>query len=151
MEFRNAQERRRVFLDCSISGPSLTKQSFKDSCDVNKILKRYERTGVLDFINDCKAQYLEVCNIGDFKESCDMVLKAENMFASLPSHIRKRFRNDPGDFLSFMSDPSNEDEIVELGLAKLRPEASGVTASPPADSQSEDSQDGLNDDAKASK
>jgi len=38
-------------------------------------------------------------------------------FATLPSHVRRRFENDPQEFLAFMADPANQDEVIKMGLA----------------------------------
>ena len=39
------------------------------------------------------------------------------MFLDLPAKVRDRFKNDPGQFLEFATDPSNVDELVKMGLA----------------------------------
>jgi len=102
-----------------IEGKSMTKQSMKDECDINNIVKKYDRTGVLTHVNTYEAQYGEV-SAQDFLEAMLIVKEAENMFQSLPSEVRSRFDGDPAKFLEFMDNPDNIDEMVELGLAEYQ-------------------------------
>lgn len=48
----------------------------------------------------------------------NQIVQAQDMFMSLPSKIRNRFGNDPSQFLDFVSDPLNKDEMRSLGLLK---------------------------------
>jgi len=48
--------------------PSLTRQSFKDECDVNQIVKRYTETGMINHIPRTKPQYGDAPE-GDFLEA----------------------------------------------------------------------------------
>lgn len=102
-----------------IEGPSMTKQEFKDECDINTIMAKYMQTGIIDFVNKHQAQYADVAAI-DFQTALDQVNQAQNMFDDLPSKIRERFQNNPGAFIDFMSNPDNGPEMVSLGLATPR-------------------------------
>jgi len=48
--------------------PSLTRQSFKDECDVNQIVKRYTETGMINHIPRTTPQYGDAPE-GDFLEA----------------------------------------------------------------------------------
>lgn len=102
--------------------PSMTKQSFREECDINNILKRYQKTGVIEHVKHYNGQYGDFTGINDYHSACNRVLAAEEAFSTLPSSLRSRFRNDPGEFLSFVNDPKNLDEMVSLGLATRRAE-----------------------------
>jgi len=52
----------------SFSQPSLTRQSFKDECDVNQIVKRYTETGMVNHIPRTTPQYGDAPE-GDFLEA----------------------------------------------------------------------------------
>ena len=93
----------------------MTKQSFKDECDINNIMARFAVTGVVDFVNDHQGQFGDVSAI-DFQNSLNTVIAAEALFEAMPSGLRDRFSNDPQKFLNFMDDPLNIDESVRLGL-----------------------------------
>lgn len=105
--------------------PSRTKQSFVAECDINNIIKQFRSTGVVNHIsaNAAKGRYLDLPDELDFQTSLNTVLAAEQAFASLPSKIRTRFENDPRQFLEFLTDPANAEELVALGFATATPTA----------------------------
>lgn len=112
--------------DYSLSFPQnspVTKQSFAAECDINTIMSRYQSTGEMPVINQVAPQYLDL-DQSDFQSAMEVVAGAQSLFADLPSAIRTRFHNDPGEFLAFTSDPSNRAEMHALGM--LRPEAAAV-------------------------
>jgi len=101
------------------SPPSMTKQSFLAECDINNIMKQFQKTGMLSHVS-AKAQsgiYADLPDEVDFQTAMNTVMAGEDAFASLPSKLRTRFGNDPAEFLAFVSDPANAEELVELGLA----------------------------------
>lgn len=112
-------------------GGGRTKQSFKAECDINNIMARFVRTGVLDFTNRRQAQYGDVTGL-EYQSAMDLVVRAREMFAELPSAVRSRFQNEPGQFLDFVQDPANAEEMVKMGLATARPMvATGGSDAPP--------------------
>lgn len=108
---------KRPTVDC---GKGLTKQSMKSQCDVNLIMSKYHKTGLMNFVNTRQAEYMDVDNL-DFQTAMNMVIDAQNMFADMPAELRKRFSNDPQNFFEFVHDPENIEEMYKLGLAD-RPE-----------------------------
>lgn len=96
-----------------------TKQSFKDECDVNRIMARYMATGELPVINEIAPQYLDVTGL-DYQEHQNFIAGANSLFHELPSAIRARFKNSPAEFLDFCSQEKNRPEMAEMGL--LRPD-----------------------------
>ncbi|AXL15043.1 internal scaffolding protein [Microviridae sp.] len=106
--------------------PSMTQQHQKDECDVNNIMKRYVKTGIIDHINQHKPFYGEVSAL-TYHESMNQIITANNMFQELPSQVRKKFHNSPEEFLEYVSDPENVSNLVDLGLAERSP---GTTHSP---------------------
>jgi len=95
-----------------------TKQSFKAECDVNTIVKRYQKEGILTHVNSRVGSYSDLIGFSDYHTSLNQIIAAQNSFNSLPSTLRSRFRNDPAEFLAFTQNPENFDEMVKLGLAK---------------------------------
>ncbi len=95
-----------------------TKQSFKDECNINNIMLKYVRTGILEHGNRHQAQYGDVPAV-DFRAALETVLNAQEVFDELPAKIRSRFRNDPAEFLGFCEDPDNVGEAATLGLLKV--------------------------------
>lgn len=98
--------------------PSMTKQSHKDECDINNIIKQYKVTGMVTHIsaNARQGAYQDLPAPIEFQEALNIVAQAEQAFATLPSKVRDRFQNDPEAFLAFTSDPRNAKEMADLGL-----------------------------------
>lgn len=96
-------------------GPGKTQAQFKDECDINRIMKRYKNTGIPPAARR-GGVYGDFSNVGDYREALEKIQEAEEDFASLPSEVRSRFKNDPGRLIAFVSDPKNADEAVKLGL-----------------------------------
>lgn len=111
---------------------SMTKQSFKDECDVNTILAQYQNTGVITHLNSRQLEYLDNTTHDNYHSSINLVLEAQNAFDQLPAKVRKRFENEPAKLLEFMADPANYKEAVELGLATPPPEAPSGDPDPPS-------------------
>jgi len=116
----------------------MTKQSFKDECDINSIVKKALRNGLLPDGN-VNPIYGDFSDVKEYQEGLNIVLRAESQFNSLPAHVRSKFENDPAKFLEFATDPSNKAEMVSLGLAKhssvppvLTPEEPKSKASEPS-------------------
>lgn len=97
-----------------------TKQSFKSECDINNIMSRFLKTGVLDFVQKNEARYADVTGI-EYQTGMFKVAQAKTMFHELPAQTRSFFDNDPGLFLDFVQNPKNRAECEEMGL--VRPQA----------------------------
>ena len=102
--------RRRVAFECV--GPSCTKQAFADECDINQIMLRFQRTGVISHVNTRTGEFMDVSNVLDYREALESVRKAEELFMGLPAKVRGRFDNDAGAYLAFLQDPKNQTEEV---------------------------------------
>lgn len=93
------------------------KQSFKEECDINTIMRNFEETGLLQNLAKRDPVYGDFSDPGTFHEAQNIVVVAKEQFAALPARIRERFNNDPANFLEFVYDESNIDELVKMGLA----------------------------------
>lgn len=99
-----------------------TKQADAPAADINNIMERYRKRGILDHLNANQARYEDVADI-DFHQAATVVAQAQQTFDSLPAELRKRFENDPAVFVDFMSDDANLEESYELGVRKRPQEA----------------------------
>ncbi len=97
--------------------PSRAKQSFLEECDINTIMRKYEKTGLLDHTNTHQGDYGDFLGYEDYQSSLNQLLQAQEMFASIPAQIRAKFDNDPATFVDFAQNPENLAEMRELGLA----------------------------------
>lgn len=100
-----------------VGAVSRTKQEFVAEADINNIIKRYRVTGLMRQLPR-EPMFGDFTNIPSYQESLNVVIRGQEAFARLPSDLRTRFNNDPSEFLAFMANPDNRDEIYELGLAK---------------------------------
>lgn len=96
--------------------PSMTEQHFKDECDINNIVSKFQETGVLPQGN-------RESLFGDFAEYPQDLMashqyfdKAADAFSQLPATLRKEFNNNPVELLQFLQDERNRDKAVSLGL-----------------------------------
>lgn len=107
--------------------PSLAHQSFRDECDFNNVLSKWQNSGLITHLNPQQPIYADVSNLGDYQQSMELIRSAHESFEALPSSIRDRFNNDPAQLMAFLQDSSNFDEAVKLGL--LSPRAPAVDKS----------------------
>jgi len=105
-----------VGLDASADGR--TKQSFKAQCNVNTIVDKARRTGLVSHLNSKTPVYMDVTQVPDFQTAYAIVQEAQDAFDALDARVRRRFDNDPGKMVEFLSDVRNNAEAAELGLIK---------------------------------
>lgn len=111
--------RRAIVRDSLVfNDPSLTLQSFKDESDINNIVRKYKKSGVLTHVTSEVAKLGDFADVPDFQTAMNLVTRAQQEFEQLPSVIRKRFSNDPSEFVDFINDENNRDEAIRLGLIK---------------------------------
>lgn len=107
-------------LDCSRDVP-LTKQEFREECDLNTIMRQYTQTGILPEAR--VASYGDFSDALDFREAQEILVRSREQFEALPAEVRYRFRNDPAEFLEFVQDRNNFSEARKLGLLSAEAEA----------------------------
>lgn len=113
-----------------ILGASLTQQHHKQICDVNHIVRRYRKTGLIDHVNSVRGAYGDFSEVGSYHECMNKLIAADDAFMRLPSEVRKEFDNDPGIMLNELGKPENFDRMVELGLLAPKEQVSSVVESP---------------------
>jgi len=97
--------------------PSRTKQAFKHEVDINRIMAKYQKTGILPITNRSPL-YGDFSEIPDFETASNKIIQAQLTFDALPSQLRKKFNNNPNELIQFVQDESNKDEALKLGLLK---------------------------------
>ncbi len=113
---------------------NLVEQHHKDDVDINKIIPRYDKSGVLQEMMEFEGQYADLTGI-NYQDMVDTVANANSAFETLPSELRAMFDHDPAKMLSFMDDESNNEKMYELGLkSRPKPEIDevGAVATPPS-------------------
>lgn len=130
------KERKRV--QKVFTKPSLTRQEFKENCDLSLILKKFGKTpeGRAALQNAQgyaeNAQFYDVSVVPDYRAALDQINAANAKFMALPAILRRRFDNDAAQFLDFVLNEDNLEECRKLGLAKpapvSTPEGGGIGA-----------------------
>lgn len=120
-----------VYTETVCREPTLTKQSEAAACDINLIMKNYDRTGLLPQAVK-EAVFMDVSEVGDFRTALAVIQTAQEGFMRLPAVVRAEFRNDPAEFVDFCSDPGNRARLVELGLVEAETPPPVVASVEPA-------------------
>jgi len=96
---------------------SKTVQSEKDSCDINLIMERFNRTGKLPNMQQAPARYGDA-RVVDFATAQAIVKEAQEQFSQLSANTRKAFGNSPQAFMESIQDDSEENvqKLLKLGI-----------------------------------
>ena len=68
-----------------------------------------------------RGYYGDFIGAGTYHDALNLIQEAQEMFMTLPAHVRAEFDNDPEKFLEFVHDPDNEEKMRELGLLQKVP------------------------------
>lgn len=98
-------------------GVSLTKQSFKKSCDVNHILREAVKTGAIGVRSGGQGG-ISLINAPDLQTAMNRMIAAQRHFDALPKDIKKRFDGSFEKMMEFVADPANKDECIKMGIFK---------------------------------
>jgi len=104
-----------------------TEQHHKKECDINCIIKKYDKTGLINHVSKFEAKYGDFTGM-EFSNMQNIVANANSAFQELPAEIRSRFKNNPKNLVEFMEHPENREEAIKLGLIdeKWTPETDGL-------------------------
>lgn len=117
-------------VDEPVADDGMTRQEFALEADINTLMSRYERTGILPG-RDGQPAYLDLTEMPpDLLGVMGMMKAAEASFMQLPALVRKEFDNDPVRFVEYCSDKTNLPRLAEWGLAKPVEPADAITGSP---------------------
>lgn len=133
MSYGNKNPNEKPTIKC---GKGRTKQSFQKETNINSMVAAFKKTGQFPNVSTIAARYADVSNVTPYREALQQVIEAQTMFGSLPSALRTRFHNDPGELLDFVNDEKNRDEAIKLRLVK-NPEKKSVPATPEATGKTE--------------
>ena len=127
---RHPMDPTRVRVQLDASTPVMTKQSEKNKTDINKIIQKFVKAGGIPPLPlDTQFGFAPELT---FHDAMNAIRNADEYFSALPSEARKRFGNDPGQFLDFVNDPANIDELSDMGLIDL-PESPEPSPTPVAE------------------
>jgi phage internal scaffolding protein len=107
------------FGDVSCPEKTLAQQQFAGDADINNIVARAIKTGLLADtagISARQAIFGDFADVGSYHEALNKVVAAQAAFDALPADVRTRFDNDPAKLMEFMGNGANYKEAVALGL-----------------------------------
>lgn len=108
------ETRRNITVDCS--SPLITDQSSKKMCDINNIMKTYEKTGMLPNLKQKIPRYIDNTLIPSLEEAFRITESAFSDFQKLPAIVRKLMDNDPSKMENFIADPANKEILLKHGI-----------------------------------
>lgn len=87
--------------------PSKTDQAQASETDINLIVDRFLKRGIMPAFRG-EGQFLDTTTFPDLQQATNAIIESQNIFNSLPSHIRERFRNSPESFFSFLQETGTQ-------------------------------------------
>jgi len=119
MSFRQYDEkgnpiRKSVVLVCP-EEENRTEQHHKDEVNINNIVKRHGHELIAKTAALQQFKYDDVVG-NDFQETMNIIIKAQDSFQSVPSDIRKQFNNNPAEFMDYIHNPENKEQLVAWGM-----------------------------------
>jgi len=97
-------ERLRVQLHMAEGEVTRTQQHFKEACDINNIVARFDKTGLVHHLAGGVPRYADVSQVPDFKTAMDQITMVGQYFEQLPGELREHFSG-PADFMDRANDP----------------------------------------------
>ena len=99
--------------------PTITEQSHKRETDINAIIGKYRRTGVLGTGTQVRDMFFgDFSQVTDYHTAQTAIANAKEKFMSLSADVRKAFDNDPGKLLQALNDEAQLDRLIGLGIVK---------------------------------
>ena len=105
--------------------PSLTQQTFKDECDIDRVLMRYREMGDYNPFNGSVGRpkptpiFADFTQIGDLNHVMNRANAIRDYFDALPSSAREALGNSVENFVRIASDPKAVPLLTELGILSL--------------------------------
>lgn len=90
-------------------GKTVTEQHHAKTCNINHIINKYQKTGLVEHVNRHQANYGDVSS-ADFETAVSLVKEQETVFNELPSSVRKHYDNDVVQYLEHIQ---TEDGALE--------------------------------------
>lgn len=90
-----------------------TEQHHAKSVNINTIMAKYHKTGVIDHVKAHGAQYGDVTGM-DFHAAQNLVATQKTIFEELPAYARNHFQNNVQDYLILVASPGGEDALQAI-------------------------------------
>lgn len=110
---------KRVQTKCD--GPSRVDKSFAKAADINNIVTKFHKTGLLPETG-VQPVYGDVSSVPSLEDVHSVLKKAQDAFQALPSDVRKLMDNNALKMESWLLDPNNRELAEKHGLLKAKVE-----------------------------
>lgn len=98
------------------AGEPVVEESHAGSTSVQWIVDQFTRTGVLEHNAQFAGTYGEFVSGDVYELAQNAIASANSMYESLPEGVRQQFPGGTEQFLEFIQDQNNVEEIKALGL-----------------------------------
>lgn len=119
----------------AMEGESRTQQHFKDQVDINRILAKYRKTGVIEHVKRAQERYGDFAELAEYGMNLDKVAKAQQAFEMLPATLRNKFNNSIPGFFTYIMDEANFDDCVKMGIYEAPKAGTPAAAAPDLNAQ----------------
>lgn len=118
----------------AMEGESRTQQHFRESVDINNILAKYRKTGIIEHVKRAKERYGDFSELAEYGKNMDKVAKAQQSFEMLPAELRNQFQNNIPKFFEYIQKEENKEQCIKWGIfdAPKEPKAGTPAAADPA-------------------
>lgn len=128
MQFNSGySDRVEVLLICE--DETRTKQDQADACNINNIMKKYQKTGLIDHVSKYHAHYGDASRVS-YEEAFNTTLRTNEVFSELPSTVRAKYDNDPAIWLGAIEGAETPEQFREI-MGLPAPESPGVVTPAP--------------------
>lgn len=107
-------------------GEGGAKQSMREECDVNLIVQRFQKTGLISHLADGVPSFVDVSELGDFRSVLEHCRSVEAYFQGLPAKVRAVFSNDSRSFMDYLEGNPGVGDLEELGLEAIEGRLSSI-------------------------
>jgi len=125
MKFRTAYSPRKAGEFSKSCANGRTRQQDKDSCDINLIMARYQKSGLLPQ-GRAVPVYMDISEVEDLRTTLDRVREAETYFRSLPAEWRQRFNHSVDEFMAAPTSDAGRSQLKALEAQQAREAAREV-------------------------
>ena len=94
-------------------GKSLTEQHHAKTCNINAIMAKYNKTGLVDHINRHQGRYGDVSG-ADFQNAQNLIAEQITIFEELPAPVRAELNHDPAEYLDLVMTEEGQETLSAL-------------------------------------
>ncbi len=104
-----------------------TEQHHAKSCDINTIMARYVKTGVMDHISKYEPRYGDVSS-ADWQAAQNLVAGVKTEFEELPAYVRDYYEGNADNYLDAMQTDEGVNELRNIRPPGQKYETDGSPA-----------------------